>query len=293
MAPRALDDLAVGKTTTPRAMARQNSQVRRKPFRILQVLAIISIGIACVIYPLIADRRVIAQATKAALATCHQGRARLELVVRANNAPNGCAENCKSTPPGGYWSLFLGPDDGGHRAAAIYPLVGRHAAELSVSSIDALTGNRLVPLPLLGCQAHDPPAVPSRWKRNAPALTWPLKNHGSALAERLLFSAEKTVEAPLFAGCGHTGSEAPVAKAPASLPPKAEAIEIEVNNRRRVKGQELANDQPADDRNAEWAAQFGALAEPNRQRHRPEHRRHRCHDDRPEAFEAGLIDRLA
>ncbi len=55
----------------------------------------------------------------------------------------------------------------------------------------------------------------------------------------------------------------------------------------------MADEQPTDDRDAEWAAQFGALAETDRQRHRAEHRRHRRHDDRTEPFEARLIDCLA
>jgi hypothetical protein len=48
---------------------------------------------------------------------------------------------------------------------------------------------------------------------------------------------------------------------PAPLRRPSEAIEIEVDYGRRVEGQNLADEQSADDRNAEWAAQFGTLAE--------------------------------
>src|SRR6202011_947767 len=89
------------------------------------------------------------------------------------------------------------------------------------------------------------------------------------------------------------GSKPRVANSPAALRRQPEAVEIEVNDGRRVEGQQLADEQPADDRDPERLAQFGTLAKAERQRHRPEHRRHRRHDDRPETFEAGLINRLA
>src|SRR5215469_10909862 len=84
-----------------------------------------------------------------------------------------------------------------------------------------------------------------------------------------------------------------MASAPAAVCRQAEAIDIEVDYWCRVKGQHLANDQPADDRNAERPTQFGTLAKADRERQRAEHRRHRRHHDWPEPFEAGLIDRLA
>ena len=39
--------------------------------------------------------------------------------------------------------------------------------------------------------------------------------------------------------------------------PETQAVEIEVDDRCGVEGRQLADDQPADDRNPEWAAQFG------------------------------------
>src|SRR5258708_35145889 len=50
--------------------------------------------------------------------------------------------------------------------------------------------------------------------------------------------------------------------------PEAEAIEVEVDDRRRVEGEELAHEQAADDRNAERAAQLRAVAEADRERDR-------------------------
>ena len=72
-----------------------------------------------------------------------------------------------------------------------------------------------------------------------------------------------------------------------------EAVEIDVDHRRRIERQDLADDQAADDRDAERLAQLRAVAEAERQRQRAQHRRHGRHQDRPEAQQAGLVDRLA
>src|SRR5689334_1855658 len=87
--------------------------------------------------------------------------------------------------------------------------------------------------------------------------------------------------------------EVRMAATPTSLRCQPETVEIEIDDRGRVKRQQLADDQSADNRNSKRMAQFGAFAEANRQRQRPEHRRHRRHHDRTETFEAGLIDRIA
>ena len=73
----------------------------------------------------------------------------------------------------------------------------------------------------------------------------------------------------------------------------AEAVEIDVDHRRRIEGQDLADHQAADDRDAERLAQLRAVAEAQRQRQRAQHRRHGRHQDRAEAQQAGLVDRLA
>src|SRR6516165_3250515 len=107
-------------------------------------------------------------------------------------------------------------------------------------------------------------------------------------------AAIKSAKALSFAGLEKASkNKTRMANSPAQLGPQTEAVEIEVDDWRGVEGQHLTDKQAADDRNAEGPTQFGAFAEPDRQRQRPEHRRHRRHHDRPEAFEAGLIDRLA
>src|SRR5215469_1679110 len=88
-----------------------------------------------------------------------------------------------------------------------------------------------------------------------------------------------------FAGFGEmTGSKIWRASSPAALGPQTEAIEIEIDDRRGVEGQRLADEQPADDRNAQRATQLRAFTKGDRQWQRPEHRRHRRHHDRAEAF---------
>src|SRR4051794_25164400 len=69
----------------------------------------------------------------------------------------------------------------------------------------------------------------------------------------------------LFARLGDVARGKPgMADAPAALAPKAQAVEVEIDHRGRVEGQELADDQPANDRDAERPAQFRTLAEPDR-----------------------------
>jgi len=47
-----------------------------------------------------------------------------------------------------------------------------------------------------------------------------------------------------------------------------EAVEVEKDDRCRVKDQQLADQQPADHRKPKWAAQFCTLAEADRERQR-------------------------
>ena len=70
------------------------------------------------------------------------------------------------------------------------------------------------------------------------------------------------------------------------------SIEEEVDDRRRVKRQNLADEQSADDGDAERAAQFGADAGAERQRQAAEQRGHRGHHDRAEAQQARFVDRF-
>jgi hypothetical protein len=69
-------------------------------------------------------------------------------------------------------------------------------------------------------------------------------------------------------------------------------IESEIYDRRCVKSKDLRNDQAANDGDAERLAQLAADSHADGQRQFAEHRGHRCHHDRPEADEAGLVNRF-
>ena len=91
----------------------------------------------------------------------------------------------------------------------------------------------------------------------------------------------------------------PARRRPAGLPgrlprqPRSQAVEHQIDHRRGEQRQHLADDQAADDGDAQRPAQFRAGAVAQHQRQRAEQRRHRGHQDRPEAQQAGLMDRLA
>src|SRR5882724_3840662 len=97
-----------------------------------------------------------------------------------------------------------------------------------------------------------------------------------------------------FAGHGIVvGGDRWMAGRPAASTPQAEAVEIEIDHRRRIKCQHLAYDQPADDRDAEWTAQLRALAERRCKRDSTEQRGHRGHHDRSKPEQTCLIDGFA
>ena len=73
----------------------------------------------------------------------------------------------------------------------------------------------------------------------------------------------------------------------------AESLEEEIDDRRRIEGQHLAEGETADNRQPQWTAKLRADAGSQHQRQRAEDRRDRRHQDRPEAQETGLIDRFA
>src|SRR5215471_10742148 len=72
-----------------------------------------------------------------------------------------------------------------------------------------------------------------------------------------------------------------------------QAIESEINDRRRVQRQELADQQSADDRNTERPPQLRSRPSTEGQRDAGKKSRHRGHHDRAEAEQAGLINRLS
>lgn len=65
--------------------------------------------------------------------------------------------------------------------------------------------------------------------------------------------------------------------------PDAKTVEIEVDHRRCVEGEDLAQDQPTDDGYPEGAAKLAAIAEADGERESAEQGRVRCHHDRPKA----------
>ena len=73
---------------------------------------------------------------------------------------------------------------------------------------------------------------------------------------------------------------------------RARPIEEQVDHRRGVERQHLADDQAAHDRDAERMPQLRPGAGAQRQRDAAEQRRHGGHHDRPEAQQAGLVDGL-
>src|SRR5258708_28106013 len=81
------------------------------------------------------------------------------------------------------------------------------------------------------------------------------------------------------------------AAAPAGEPMR-EAVEIEVDDRRGVEGEPLRHEQAADNGDAERAAQLGAGALADGERQAAADRGEGRHHDRPEAQQAGFVERL-
>src|SRR5262245_42581227 len=78
--------------------------------------------------------------------------------------------------------------------------------------------------------------------------------------------------------------------------PDSQAIQIKVNNWRRVERKRLRKDQAADNRDAQRLAQLATDAGADSQRQAAEHGGHGGHGghgDRPEAKHRGLKDRIA
>src|SRR5262245_1313910 len=107
-----------------------------------------------------------------------------------------------------------------------------------------------------------------------------------------------TLESPLFrralarqstqSGPGALADRA-LARAPE---PAVQAVEQEIDHGSRVEGQRLRHQEPADDGNPERAAQLRSRAAGDDERYGTQQRRQRRHQDRPEALETSLEDRL-
>ena len=80
--------------------------------------------------------------------------------------------------------------------------------------------------------------------------------------------------------------ELPIVKSEAVGQP----IECQIDDRRGVKREQLAEDQSANDGDAERTAQFGADTGAEGQRQGAEKRRHGSHHDGTETQQAGLVD---
>src|SRR5262245_17762829 len=83
-------------------------------------------------------------------------------------------------------------------------------------------------------------------------------------------------------------------RAPAPVPeqPALEVVEVEIDHRRRIERQDLRQCQTSDNGIAEWLPYLRAHTRSHHHGYRAEHGRHRRHQDRPEALDAGLVDRL-
>src|SRR5580692_6782889 len=83
------------------------------------------------------------------------------------------------------------------------------------------------------------------------------------------------------------------ALAPAGFPPKAEAVEIEVNNGGGIKRENLAENKAADDGDAQGTANFRADALADDHGQGAKQGGHGGHENGTEAQEAGLVNGLA
>ena len=81
--------------------------------------------------------------------------------------------------------------------------------------------------------------------------------------------------------------------APASAQARGDAVERQIDHRRREQRQHLAHQQAADDADAERMAQFRARAGAEHQGQGAEDGGHRRHQNGAKAQQAGLVDRLA
>jgi len=70
----------------------------------------------------------------------------------------------------------------------------------------------------------------------------------------------------------------------------AKPVKSEVDDRGGIEGQQLAENQAANDGDAEWTAQLGTDAGSERKRQTAEQRGHRGHHDGPETQQAGFVN---
>src|SRR5262245_11362398 len=133
-------------------------------------------------------------------------------------------------------------------------------------------------------------------KKNAMPPTRPRANVSSDVATGLLMKGVEILMAAVSRGLRELHGFNPRNSRNLrliSLPPQCgKFAEEQIDTRRCVQGQNLANHEASDDRDTQRTTQFRTDAGSKRERHTAEHGRHGSHEDRPETKEAGLIDRL-
>src|ERR1017187_3112836 len=80
---------------------------------------------------------------------------------------------------------------------------------------------------------------------------------------------------------------------PSPVEPEARAVDVEVNDGGRVEREQLADDQPADNRDPKRLPELCAVTVPDGEGDGAKDRGHCRHEDRPEAQLARLEDRIA
>ena len=74
--------------------------------------------------------------------------------------------------------------------------------------------------------------------------------------------------------------------------PGLQPVEIDIDDWRRIEGKNLRQSEAADDGVAERLTDLRSDPRAEHHRHGTEHRRHRGHEDRTEALDAGLVDQF-
>jgi len=162
--------------------------------------------------------------------------------------------------------LLPSPDRSGQRHTTLAPVGFRHIGRVPRSSLRSNSAGRLARL----------------WLRRAVViLTMPM--HDEAVSEPVT----------LLLGRFRNGARNPWEQAaPLPVRPEPEPVKVEIEHGRRVKGQELADDQPADDRDPKRAPDLTSIAEAERQRDGAENRSECCHHDRAKPQDAGAKNRV-
>ena len=167
---------------------------------------------------------------------------------------------------------------------AIWPNWRSSGAATEEAMISALAPGRLAPTAIVGKSTCGSGETGSTVKAIAPAR------------------AIATVSSVVATGRRMKGAEMFMALAPGPVPGRAsrlglaeslrEPVKKDVNDRRGVEREHLAEQQSADHGDAQRTAQLGADARSEGQRNTAEQRRHGGHHDGAEAQQTGFVDRV-